>query len=421
MAIAETETEPKAGRYVEFETTGEEYWAVDRFDLLAEDFSLETGDLADWHAAMAGQGLAWEICRRIYQVGSIADPDEDVLRTWSRAEIAKKFGIPLKQVDHELANAVEHWRLKHAREEVSRQAAALADDDEIERLTSFSNSGGIEKETVDRLLEAFNFSDVKDEGLRAQVAKRILSLKEYLSGPHTRTSAREIIRMEVTMHGLEKILVSYQNQIERLVEEDPERRTRGAEIDALSKKAQELDGKIRDVGESHAKKQKAIGADDIDMTTRKRIFVETVAYIQEKCREYESDPENVLADGVFRPREIDWLLEPCGERTPQYRPDISVRLAEALTPKNLWDPDYMPTPISQRVCQELRRMVEHLREVPEDAPALPEVDEDDDDAEGGTFEGNSDVPLIEPGVEQEVVMSGPVFERRKAGPAMGVF
>ena len=65
-----TDTGTPAMTYVEFETTGEEYWAVDRFDPLAEDFSLRVDDLGEWPEVMAGQGLAWEICRRLYQAGT---------------------------------------------------------------------------------------------------------------------------------------------------------------------------------------------------------------------------------------------------------------------------------------------------------------------------------------------------------------
>lgn len=410
-------SESEAQRYVEFETTGEEYWAVDRFDRLLKDFMLEVGDLPEWHKAMSGQGRAWEICSRLYQVGSLMNPDPVVLRSWTRAEIAKEYGIPQGQVDHEIEHAVEYWRLKHARRKVASEALQMAGIDEIDHLTSFSNADSIDKGMVDKLLEAFNFSDIKDETLRAQVAHRILSLKDYLSSPHSRTSARQIIRMEVTLHGLEKILVGYNNKIDRLSEEDPERRASGTEIDSLSNKAQDLDKEIRAISKAHAALQKELGADDIDMTTRKRIFVETVGYIMEKCRQYESDPENVLVDGVFRANEIDWLLEPLGERGPQYRPDISIRMAEALLPENLWDPHYKPTKIQQRVCQELSKIVETMRAVREDAAALPE-DDDDDDSAG--MEG-VDVPLLDMDAETQARVGFPSLGAREERAAIGVF
>lgn len=407
-------------RFVEFETVSGEYWSMERFDRLAEDFSVFVADLPKWHKLMTGQGRAWEICERLYQVGSLVNPSNEILRSWSRAEIGKFLGIPKGQVDHEIDNAVGVWKLAKARQDVTDQSVSGATHDEIEHLTNFSNADGIEKEVVDKLLTAFNFSDVKDEGLRAQVAKRILSLKDYLSSPHTRTAAREVIRMEVTMHGLEKILVSYQNKIEALVEDDPDRKSRGAEIDGLSKKAQELDEEIRKIGKEHAARQKSIGADDIDMTTRKRIIVETVAYIQEKCKEYESDPANVLVDGVFRAGEIDWLLEPLGAREAQYRPDISVRIAEALLPENLWNPEYQPTKIPQRICQELRKIVETIRGIPEDAVPLADSDEEDED-ESGVSDG-ADIALDDAGGSDSSPPIGIRGRKPMAGASvMGVY
>lgn len=413
------ETNIPVQRAVDFETTGEEFWRVERFDLLVRDFGLEVADLPEWHEVMAGQGLAWTIAERIYQVGSMLDPHEDVLREWSRAEVAKMYGIPVAQVDKEIANAVRHWKLQHARKDLDREAKKEVGQDEIDLLTSFSSANGIDTEAIDKLLEAFNFKEVKEPMMRVQVAKRILSLKDHLASPHTRTAAREIVRFEITMHGLEMILTTNQNKMQRLAQDDPELRVNGSEIDALAVKCKDLDTEIRKIGKEHAARQKEIGADDIDMTTRKRIFVETVAYIQEQCRIYESDPGNVRVDGVFRANEIDWLMEPLGERGPQYRPSISVRMAEALTPENLWDPEYMPTKIAIRVEQELRKLVEHMRKVPEDAPPLIELDDDDEVA--GISHGMA-VPLEQgDGGNMPPPVMNPYGRREEAAEVMGVY
>ncbi len=404
---------------VDFETVGEEYWRIDRFDLLVRDFGIEVADLPDWHDVMSGQGLAWTIAERIYQVGSLTTPPDDVLRTWTRTEVAKRYSLPVAQVDAEIENAVKHWKLTRARRELEREVKSEVGRNDIDLLTSFSNSDGLGEEDVERLLEAFNFKEVKDPMQRVQVVKRILSLKDYLSSPHTRTAAREIIRFEITMHGLEKVLTMNQNKMQRLADDDPELRVHGSEIDTLAAKCKDLDTEIRKIGTEHAKRQKEIGADDIDMTTRKRIFVETVAFIQEKCREYESEPENIKVDGVFRAGEIDWLIEPLGERQAQYRPDISVRLADALLPENLWDPEYVPPKVSIRVCQELRKIVEAMRKIPEDAPPLVELDENDD---VGTISDGMEVP-VEEGEEAVAVQMGNPYGRKVEDGAeiMGVY
>ncbi len=406
-------------RVAEFETTTDEYWRVDRFDLLARDFGVEAGDLKEWHDVLKAQGMAWNLAERLYQVGPMMDAQEEVLRPWTRAEVAKRYGIPVAQVDSEIDNAVRHWKLEHARRDLKREATADVGQDDIELLTSFSTAGGIDEEDISKLLEAYNFKEIKDPMMRVQVAKRILSLKDYLMSPHTRTAAREIIRMENAMHSLEKTLTGVQNKLDQLMEEDPGRLKHAPEIDGLSKRVNDLNKEIRAISLSHAKTQKQLGADDIDMTTRKRLFVETVAYIQEQCRVYESDPENVRADGVFRAGEIDWLMEPLGERAPQYRPDISVRLADALLPENLWDPEYVPPKISIRVCQELRKLVEGMRKIPEDAAPLIELDDDDEVA---GISGGMVVPLEEAdGDAMPPAVSNPYGRRDEGSACMGVF
>lgn len=404
--------------HLEYETLDGVYWRIDRPDRLLEDFGVAAAEVADWHGVMAFQGRAWEILRRLYQAGPLLDPDEEVLVPWTREEIGKKMGIPKAEVDHEIHHSAEHWRLLKARGEVSKAAKeALAGDDEIDRLTKFSNSAGLDSATVDKLLEAFNFSDVKGDLLRAQVANRILSLREYLESPHSRTSARQLIRLEVSLHAKERMLLVYNNKIEQITEDDPELQVKSSELDGYRTKAKDLDAEIRAITAAHSKLQQEIGADDIDMTTRKRIFVETVAYIMQKCREYESDPATVLLDGVFRADEIDWLLEPDGERVPQYRPDITVRLHDALQPRNLWDTDYKPPKIALRVCQELRKLAECMRAVPEDAKPLPDMEAEGD--EGDIGEGMV-MPILEtPETTAPRVM--PQRQERETAPLMGVF
>lgn len=406
--------ESAAGRILEYEPVEDVHWRIDRADLLREDFGVSAADVDEWHRAMAGRGRAWEILSRLYQVGELLDPDEEVTRSWTRAELGKRFGIPKAEVDHEIEHAVEFWNLRKARGQVAEVVAA--EGGEIDQLASFANAAGMGSRDVDRLLEMFGFSEIRGELFRAQTANRLLSLKDYLMSQHTRTMARQLVRWEVSLHTKERMLLVYTSKIEELLESDRDLQSKGGEIDKLREKAADLDREIRVITTAHSKMQKDLGADDIDMTTRKRIFVETVAYVQEACRMYESDPENLKVDGVFRADEIDWLLEPEGERAPQYRPDISVRLHEALQPRNLWDPKYKPTPISRRVCQELQRLAECMRAVPEDAPPLPDLDADEED---GLVAGDGMVPVSADVLESPAPA---VFGARgDDGPAMGVF
>jgi hypothetical protein len=406
--------------HIEYEAGDDGYWRIDRPDRLEEDFGVTAGHVQDWHLFLSGQGRAWEICRRLYQAGSLLDPPPEIIRTWSREEVAKEFGIPKAEVDHEINHAAEEWRLRKARADVTR-ASKVEGEDEIAKLTSFSNSSGLEPDQVSMLLNAYGFGDVRDEMLRAQVANRIISLKDYLISQHSRTKARQLIRMEMSLHAKEKMLLIYTNKIEHIVRTDPNLNTHSTDLENYRVKAAELDKEIRQITKDHTTLQDEIGANDIDMTTRKRIFVETVAYIQLKCQEYESDPESVLLDGVFRADEIDWLLESLGDRRPQYRPDITVRLHDALLPRNLWDPEYKPPKLTLRVCQELRRMADCMRAVPEDAAPLPDMEAEDD----GLPTGDGLMPPMEPipadAISPSLLPAGMAAHATTRGSSIGVY
>lgn len=410
--------------FLEYEPTSESgYWRMERPDLLEADFGVSRSEVEEWHRWIAGRGRVWEIVRKLYQLAGFLENDTDVMVSWTRADVAKKYGIPVAEVDHDVKFAVDHWRLHVARAQVAKDSAAIsqggATDGDIESLIGFSNAAGLEASAVDRLLAAFSFGDIKDELLRAQVANRIISLRDYLESPHSYTSARQIIRLEVSLHGKEKMLLLYNNKIEQIADDDRELKSRKDEMDAFRLKAKDLDAELRAMTKAHSDLLKEIGADDIDLTTRKRIAVETIGYVMNLCRIYESDPKNVLIDGVFRANELDWLMESEGERAPQYRPDISIRIREALLPENLWDPHYKPTKIQMRVIQELRKMVACARAIPEDAEALLENEGDDEDEallSAGGVPQMDDVAAAQP-----VAMPGVGQARRASSKPMGVF
>lgn len=350
---------------------------MERPDLLEADFGVTRASVERWHRFIVRTPV-WEFVRRLYQTGGMTDNDPEILRPWTRAELAKNFGISQKELDHDIIKAAEAWKLQDARDNVTRQVDAESGGD-LDRMLTFGNASGLSSDAVDRLLDAFQFGDVSDPMLRTQVANRLLSLKEYLESQHSRSSARQLVRYEISLHAAEKLLLVYTAKIEKILAEDPMLEKNAALVEGYRAKADSLDKEIRATTKAHGDLQKAIGADDYDKTTQKRIAVETIGYLMEKCKEYESDPESVYLDGVFTAGEIDWQLDPLGERLPQYRPDIVLRLNEALKPENLWDPTYKPTPIQIRVAQELRKLAECLRSVPEDAPPIVDLDDESDE------------------------------------------
>lgn len=404
-------------QYIEYEPTDESgYWRMERPDLLEADFGVTRASVERWHRFIVRTPV-WEFVRRLYQTGGMTDDDPDILRPWTRAELARRFGISEKELDHDISKAAEAWKLQDARDNVARQADVESGGD-LDRMLTFGNASGLSGDAVDRLLDAFQFGDVSDPMLRVQVANRLLSLREYLESQHSRSSARQLVRYEISLHAAEKLLLVYTAKIEMALADDPMLDKNAALVEGYRARAEALDKEIRATTKAHGQLQKDIGADDYDKTTQKRIAVETIGYIMSKCQEYERDPESVYLDGVFTAGEIDWQLEPLGERLPQYRPDIVLRINEAMKPENLWDPGYKPTPIQIRVAQELRKLAECMRSVPEDAPPIMEIDDESDEpiAQNGA--------VMVPEMDVDAAAAPPPDLRPRSGggtPAMAVF
>jgi len=375
----------------EYTTSGGEFWGVDRFAGLSEKFGIGAGDLPEWHDVLSKQGRVWEVMQRLYGVSSLVDEvGEDFTRPWTVAELAKKYGVKVGQIELEMEQAVRVWKVAVAQRQAAVAVTGGISQEDFQKLTRHSRTDGLDAATVDGLLDAFNFKEVKGDLLRAQVAMRILSLREYLSSAHTRMQARSLIRMEISMHAYERLQNRYQNELDAALDEDPNLIAKKSEVEDLRKKVQEIDAKMSKLGVDHAKIQEDLNIEEGgDMTARKILAIDTVAYVTEQCRLYESDPENWKPDGYFTAGEIDWLMEPAGDRLPQYRPDISVRLAEAFAPENFWNQGYKPTKIQARVVQELRWMVERIRTIRPDEDAVREVEEDDDGDEESATDGGA--------------------------------
>jgi len=79
-------------------------------------------------------------------------------------------------------------------------------------------------------------------------------------------------------------------------------------------------------------------------------------------------------------------------RPAQYRPDIVQRVNEAMQSENLWNPNYVPTPISREASRRLLRLARALEEESE-TPPIPEIDEaPGDEDEESTIDPVADTP-----------------------------
>ena len=417
--------EPLVGSgLVEYETISGEFWGVQDFTGLASRFSIGAGDLAEWHDFVSRMGRAWDVVARLHGVASLVTENDDEMRLWKLKELAAHYGAKEKQLDLEVAAAVRAWAAHRARGVVDREAVAGISEDEFKKLTSFTRMDGLGEGMTEELLTAFNFDDVKDELLRATVAQRILSLREYLTGHHTRTQARQLIRLEISIHTQERLQSRYQNEIDDALALDPKLVAGGNRIEDLREKIKEIEKEMRTLLDAHTKLAKAIGADETDLTARKVVIVDTMAYVMELCLLFESDPANWKPDGIFTAGEIEWLTEPLGERPPQYRPDIVLRMREALAPENLWNPDYQPTPIQQRVVQKLRRAFELATGEIGDPDAKPDRERDEDDEDTGDKEmaEGAPTPMVDvPDAGEHRAFASQFAAADTGGDVMGVY
>jgi hypothetical protein len=372
--------------YVEFESESGEYWATECLATLSAAFTLTTKDLKEWHSLMSNQGRAWEILFRLYQVTRATKPDPDALKPWTLPDIAKAMGLTEATVQQEIAGAVRVWKERHAQQQTAPAMNGLTDE-EFARLTNFSGGSGLDRDRVDALLNAHGFQHVHDPQFRAELALRIISLREFLASSNMRAQASEILRLEASIHATKSLLVHHQNTISRLIEEDTRNGTsmRSTEIEKTQGKAEALEDRITKMAVSHAKACEAIGADEIDLTARKRIYVETVTHLIDQSRLWNESPDNWRTDGTWTAAEIGWSMEPMGDRGPQYRLDIAMRNCEAMSPENFWDPNFIPKTIPRRVCERLVKMMKHLGPLADDDQfpdeTFPDDDSDDDDGD----------------------------------------
>ena len=57
--------------FQEYQTSNEEFWRVDAWDNLSEDFGLSLEDLCAWHDSFSGQGRMWLVLRRYYYIAAL--------------------------------------------------------------------------------------------------------------------------------------------------------------------------------------------------------------------------------------------------------------------------------------------------------------------------------------------------------------
>lgn len=384
---------------------GKVQWVAGLWPELSKEFYLEEKELPAWHDVLAGQGRPWLVIRRIFHVAAIfGDPDDtDSLRPWKYSELSDHLGVSEKALREDMASAVDHWRkMRVANASRQKQANDSAPDDAESGGFAFAIHREIADKDVGEILAAFRFSHIKDARDRLYVANRILELRHLLENKLKRESARQLIVMELNLSAYETGFASLKDALARLSGKggtyDEER---SKEIRQLSSAIAEAEKSITILAEKHRKASDEIGEADIEEYEKKRVALETISYFIEATRRYYEDGSRTLVDGVFTAEELVWSTTPLTIGRPaQYRPDIVLRVREAMEPENLWDGDYKPTVIQREACRRMLRLSQALSEEME-PETIPEIDDnmesgDDDEASFENIPAREDDDFVPP-------------------------
>lgn len=428
-------TPQKIPAFAQYESGDGADWRVDRWPLLAEKFELKSSDLSNWHLAFAGQGRVWVVLRRLFGVFPLLGAEADDYKQWDADSLSKELGVSKAKLEEDLDAADEYWRKTRKEMEFTEKAdratkvKRLAKDKSAETKTGegsgkqvkvvvpgrededFSGISSLYRnlsdDAVDNVLLSYGFSHVKGSELRLAVADRCLSLVTQFEQANTRAMARQLVNAEISMEGYERILVTLRNRVAELEDEDTvDDATKTEQMRVLAGDMEKFETRMGKISKAYNDLLTEIGADEKDLQEQKREAVNQLGFFTEACRRYHATGDKHLIDGVFTAEEIEWLLKPTKLRDPQYRPDFSALIFEAMKSENLWDPEYKPTPINREVCRKLNLIVKTLEEVNDDEK-FAGVDDVSDEVEDE--DGISDVAdVLDGGVDVEVSGDAPV-------------
>lgn len=351
-------------------------WLCGEFDALHEKFNIGDKDgfgmeqgMSHLHKVMSMQGgVIWDAVQRLYSVWPLFGLNPDSETKWDMGMVAKKYGLTKPILEKNMQKAVEYWTAKKAElvygEFIADDDELLGDAEEDRGVISFNSLYvDFDEAKVKEYLQAVGMDDELDDPvLRLNIADRASALWNELQQKNMRTTAIAVLRMEVNMSDAVKSKTwCFKRKSELMKISDPSKENR-AEIVDLEKRIRVLDKSYNELTEKHGKTLERLGVDESDQNQQKRTFIKSVSYMFNRVAKYYADPERSLHDGVFTAAEIDWLLTPVGMRPAQYRPDVVVRLEEALAPENFHDENYNPTPLQRDVVRDLHKIVKYVRE-----------------------------------------------------------
>lgn len=399
-------------RSLEYAPLGEEGdpWTVNDWRGLSATFGVGAAEMVAFHHDFSGDSRHWKIIRRIYGVmASMGDAvEEEDMESWDWKKLSSRLAVPEKLLREELDDAVVFWKKQCVSRKI-RQAKTAAPEEvnSLDEIPRFNVHRDIEESAVRELLEKFRFGHVSSAADRLFVANRILEQRRLFDDKNRRESARQIIVMELNLADSEAGRALLKRRLDALLKKATDiSKTEGEEVMSISTSLEKNEKAHTALSEKYFKAAADIGEDAIEEGEVRKIALGTFSHAVEAVREYYASGERLLMDGMFAADELVFLTTPLGIRPAQYRPDIVLRVNEAMKPENLWDPDYKPTVIQREVSRRLLRLAKGLTE--EEEPAfIPDIDEapgSEDDIQSDVI---LDVPAAEPAADAPVYSTAP--------------
>lgn len=428
-------------RELEYEPTPDAIpWLVGDWPAASATFDISAHEVVAWHATLAGQGRPWTVIRRIFKVAPMWGDEntEADLRPWNWAELSKLFGVPESHLKNDLDAAVDFWKRARVAASISRRAASSSDPQstihdpqsmaqpgvkqldgqQLDGLPQFQIHQAFTDDQITAILTPFRFHNLRDASDRLYVANRILELRSLLEDKQSRESARTLIVMELNMASHESALRGYKRRLEHLEGSREINKDQATEMLKLGEALTATEKALTSLSTTYRAAAAELGSDEAEAGEQRRVAIGTISHLTESHRLFYESGSRILIDGMFTADEVLWLTTPLTIRPAQYRPDVVLRMNEAMIPANLWGKDYHPTVIQRDACRRLAKLVQGLtEEIP--PPVIPEIDADtsdpsDDDADAVSYEPVPDTPGVvvpdfvipEPRVEEPCMVIG---------------
>jgi hypothetical protein len=402
-------------RAIEYYPNGEDEpaWKIEHWDELSQVFDLQVSDLKDWHQCLAGQGRPWTVIRKIHRVNASFGEGMDIelFESWDWKKLSAKEGVSEKVLRNDLDAAAAHWKkvrnslsLRRSVETAVASGVAVKGLD-VDGLPEFRAMEEMDDERVKRCLEAFRMNNITGDADRLCAARRALELRKYLDERSTREQARQMIYMEISLGMYEDGMMAMKSRMAKLRETQNPRKEEAEEVARLLKDIKAAEEAQTALAESHRKVALALGEDEQDEAQNKRAALGTASFWVEASREWHRDGTKKLVDGIFTADELVWLTEGLSFRDPQYRPDIVVRLKDAMSPENLWASDYEPRNVEREAARRLHAIVKAMGgdDEPVEIESIDRKLESDEDIEPGLFREDEPEELAAGSVQPRVL------------------